>query len=67
MPRTRTQFDLRENETVEICLRRTQLAEYQVNSIILNTQPNIHISDHYVMAIRCFFLGSLAALSVPFP
>ena len=26
---------------------------------------SIHISDHYVMAIRWFFLGSLAALSVP--
>ena len=32
---------------------------------ILNTRPNIHISDHYVMAIRWFFLGPLAALSVP--
>ena len=40
-------------------------AEYQENSILLYTQPNIHISDHYVMAIRWFFLGPLAALSVP--
>ena len=26
---------------------------------------SLYISDHYVMAIRWFFLGSLAALSVP--
>ena len=37
MSRTRTQFDLRENETFQICLQWIQLSEYQENSIILYT------------------------------